>query len=196
MIGTIFFSIFCLFLSFVGGNNNDYVPLFEYDYIIDDGTALMSLDISRVESFQTFPLTFMAFKKWGELSLLRRIPYLVDKYYLITAKGEFQNLMRQPSAEFHHLNDVFDRSQLSQQLQDYQTEKNLSNFWKTCDKNKDEVVEWIEYVVCRGYFDQQGNENDISEFDLLDGALREDFAMKLNNPTDPMVLYLLDKGVL
>jgi hypothetical protein len=179
----------------VNGKLTDYIPPYEYDFIIDEDMALASLDYENVQNFREYPLTYMAYQRWGYLSLLQKIPYLIDRYFLLNLKNEFDILVDKPTNEVHPFKS-FDFHQLKEHLQEYQIEKNMKDFFKTCDKNKDDLVEWIEYIFCRGYFDKQGNENDVSEFDLLDDGLRSDFAFRLANPKDKMVLYLIDKGVL
>lgn len=171
----------------------------DYDFIIDEDAARYVLDENRIDSFQTLPFTYTVYKQWSHLSVLTKLPYLLDRFFLISIRSEFQRLLRQssesPEESVSNLRS-FDYSQLRKILIDFQEEKNIRTFFRFCDQNIDKQVEWLEYLLCRGSFDQTGHESTPSEFDMLENIVRSDFDSKLNDPTDPMVLDLIRRGII
>eukprot|EP01040_Poterioochromonas_malhamensis_P004705 gene4705-5041_t len=169
----------------------------DYDFIIDEEAARFLLNISRVESFQTLPFTYAAHKKWPYISQLTRLAYLLDRFFLMEVRDEFNKLLQQ-SADPPILPDptAFQVSQLRRELIEFQDEKQIIRYFNFCDENRDLFVNWFEYLLCRGSFDRNGNESDPNEFDAIENSVRLDFDSRLNNPTDPMVLELIEKGLI
>jgi hypothetical protein len=176
--------------------SSESVSLIEGD-AIDEDAAKMCLRRSGITSFDTLPFTYAVFKRWPNLSLLNKLPYLVERYFLIEVNLEFSELLSQPcDTSFPHVSETFTSQQLIQKLQDFQNYHAVQVFFNFCDENLNQEVEWMEYLICRGYFDQYGNGNDVSEFDVIENIVRSDFESKLNDPYDPMVLELINKGYL
>lgn len=189
---------------------------FPYDFILSEETARELLAIDQVESFQIFPLTFMAHKRWPYMTLINKFPYIVDKYFLMTMKKEFQAILKlspSPSETCSSTDScssskvssssstvesvvAFTRDQLYRRWLDFQTIETLNEFFKFCDVDKNESVDWMEYLVCRGWFDQQGTSNDQCEFDFLENVAVDHFRYRLNDPQDPMALDLMERGLI
>jgi hypothetical protein len=82
-------------------------------------------------------------------------------------------------------------------LQEFQTEKKISKFFRDCDENFDKEVTFDEYVVCRSYYDKVGNANDVSEFDVLENVILEDFRVETDKKQAIYLqsLLLLDENL-
>ena len=81
-------------------------------------------------------------------------------------------------------------------LREFQTEKKISNFFSNCDENFDKEVTFDEYVVCRSYYDKVGNANDVSEFDVLENVILEDYRVEMDKKQAMYLqsLLLLDEN--
>lgn len=68
-------------------------------------------------------------------------------------------------------------------LKEFQIEVKISKFFNDCDENFDKEVTFDEYVVCRSYFDKNGNANDVSEYDVLENVILEDYQVETDKKT-------------
>eukprot|EP01031_Cornospumella_fuschlensis_P034893 gene34893-42254_t len=150
-------------------------------------------DFDNIEHFQTLTLTYEVYKQWPQLRVLEKLPYLIDRAYLSNVKADFlvsaESLVPDGSK-------AIAKMVLQQKLQDFITETQFHTFFSYCDINNDDLLDWVEYVLCRGSYDLSGNPHDVSEFDYLENIVISDFRERLNDPYDPMVLELIEKGEL
>ena len=65
-------------------------------------------------------------------------------------------------------------------LQEFQSAKKIQAYFNHCDVNSDGIVVFNEYIQCRGFYDKVGNPNDVSEFDVLENVVLEDFKILLD----------------
>jgi hypothetical protein len=183
-------------LFFVQQVPSEYISVTEVD-VIDEDAAKMYLQRSRISSYTTLPFTYFVYKRWPNLSLLNKLPYLVEQYFLLEVNLEFNELLNQPCDScFSDSREAFTLLQLSRKLEEFQNDHAIQVFFSFCDENQNKEVDWMEYLIARGYFDEYGNGNDNSEFDMIEDVVRSDFETKLNDPYDPMVLDLIQKGYL
>lgn len=149
-----------------------------------------------VDNFIPFELTYEVYKRWHHLPLDEKIPFLVDHFYFQTAKKEFLQLK---NLEICSENDIYStliEDDFLIALAEFQDIKKIKSYFNNCDKDRDQCVNWEEFVVCRGFHDKFGNTNEKSEFDLLEDSLIFEFESRLRNPNDPMVLRLIESNQL
>ena len=72
-------------------------------------------------------------------------------------------------------------------LQEFQSTNKITNFFSDCDENIDGLVTFDEYVVCRSYYDKVGNASDVSEFDVLENIVLEDYQVEMDKK---LTMYL------
>ena len=65
-------------------------------------------------------------------------------------------------------------------LQEFQSAEKIRTYFNHCDANSDGIVVFNEYIQCRGFYDKVGNPNDVSEFDVLENVVLEDFKILLD----------------
>ncbi|RYH32748.1 hypothetical protein EON65_00170 [archaeon] len=150
-------------------------------------------DYENLEHFRTLTLTYDVYKHWPNFNILEKLPYLVDRSYLNNLKADFFTSAETVAEDG---SQAITKMYLQHSLQDFITEAQFHSFFNDCDSNHDDMLNWTEYVICRGSYDSSGNPHDVSEFDYLENIVISDFAEKLNDPNDPMVLELIEKGEL
>lgn len=79
---------------------------------------------------------------------------------------------------------------------EFSSGKSLSKLLEECDTNLNLELDWLEYLMCRNSYDQNGIPHDVSELDYMENIVLYDFQQRLNDPTDPMTLELLDRDEL
>lgn len=220
--------------------------------------SLAWANFDNVQRFATFPLPYHVYKKWNTLSLLEKVPFLIDRNFLINAKADYIKLcaiannkvddtnvksaeqqemvdlskeetkvmdiksvdvadfIRSPTKEPQQENEVRSSStslnveysfpcddKITLQtfidlLRDFQDEQDIAKFFHQCDTilhiTADGYLEWVEYLLCRGYYDRSGRPFDIGEFDLLENIVLMDYRNMLNDPHNPLVQELIAKG--
>lgn len=160
------------------------------------------LDIEAVEKFKTLSLPHSTYKQWSSLSLLEKLPYLIDRSFLVDVKNTYLHLCTlmpdtscKEGVTLHHF---------LQHGSEFNTADKITAYFKDCDSLVDlgqgekgnGKVTWVEYVVCRGYYDATGNPHDVSEFDFLDNIVIMDYQRILNDPNHPLVLQLIERDEL
>jgi hypothetical protein len=171
------------------------------------------LDIDAVDSFKTYSLPHSTFKKWAKLSLMEKLPYLIDRSYLVGIKDTFGILCSMQSGEaIPVLKDktIATLTKCAKEgikletfitvLEEFITKKQIESFYKDCDTlhnlKADDRITWVEYVVCRGYYDAHASPHDVSEFDFLENIVILDYQNILNDPHNPLVLDLIARNEL
>jgi hypothetical protein len=158
------------------------------------------LSIDRVDQFETFKMTYPAYKHWPKLEFRQKLAFIVDRAYLVNIKRDFLYLsdIKASDRVLKDNKDLvhYDQHQLEEHLREYQDQEIINTFFRGCDEDRNRIVDWYEYIVCRGYYDQLGNPFSMSEFDTLENIALLDFKNRLYNPHDPMTLELLDRDEL
>mmetsp|Transcript_33145 Transcript_33145/g.47948 ORF Transcript_33145/g.47948 Transcript_33145/m.47948 type:complete len:177 (+) Transcript_33145:31-561(+) len=139
-------------------------------------------------SFDTMQLDDLAFDHWKHLSLSEKAHYILDKYQIGNLQSEFVALCLSDGSPHCHC----DFSTLHSKLAQFQTPKRIQYFFNTCDSNNDEKVTFMEYILCRGFFDKVGNPSDVSEFDVLENVVLGDYALKRERNLSIHLQSLLD----
>lgn len=60
-------------------------------------------------------------------------------------------------------------------LSEFNSPEVLHQYWKDCDENNDDEMDFDEYVMCRGDYDQLGNFNDVNEYTYRENVMVMDF---------------------
>ncbi len=208
-------------------------------YIVD---TWFSFD--NVENFVTYPLSHNMYKAWRSLTLIQKLPYLIDRNFLINAKQDYQKLCilasrKKETKNLDHESPIIPKSvdvtsalkngnatnensssssivvnnspsneMLCENiinletflvlLQDFSNTKDIMKFFDDCDTIRDNIgdghIDWLEFILCRGYYDRNGRPFDVSEFDFLENIVLMDYRKMLNDPRNPLVLELIAKG--
>jgi hypothetical protein len=158
-------------------------------------TTTDPLSIENVESFKTLPIRYEVYKNWPKLSLMEKIPFLIDRYYLLGIRDNFIGLSTDVNSDIDHVRGITGDG-LMAAFKEFQTAEVVGVCFKYCDNNRDSIIDWSEYLVCRGYFDRYCNPFDLSEYDFLENIVIANFREQLNDPENPLVLQLIAQGEL
>ena len=60
-------------------------------------------------------------------------------------------------------------------LDEFQSSSHIQNLFMQCDEDHNSLLNFEEYILCRGQFDISGNEYEVNEYDVLENVLVEDF---------------------
>lgn len=162
------------------------------------------LEFTVVEKFKTLSLPHSTYKQWPSLSLLEKLPYLIDRSYLVDVKNSYQRLCALTDDPSCTAERGIELKHFQQHVGEFNTAEKVAAFFKDCDSLVDlgkgekgnGKVSWVEYVVCRGHYDATGNPHDVSEFDFLENIVIMDYQRILNDPNHPMVLELIERNEL
>lgn len=158
-----------------------------FAFVSTQETDRRSVARENIPYFRPAKLDFKTYKEWSRLLILEKLPYLIDQVYLITMTEDFDKVVN---------GQDFTLEDLTAALQDFQSTKVIGAFFKACDTDQSLSIDWLEYIVCRGYYDKNGVPHDQTEFDVLENVILNDFKERLNDPRDPMVLELIAKNEL
>jgi hypothetical protein len=129
------------------------------------------LYFSIANTLQLKKIDEIVFEKWFTLHISEKLPYLLDEYQLINLQKEFEG--------FAHR--VLKLNDFNLKLSEFQTIEKIKSFFENCDSDNDKVVDFIEYAICRGYYDVNGNANDVSDFDDLESTVLDEYRAINNN---------------
>lgn len=123
------------------------------------------------------------YSRWHSLNVVEKLPYIFETREIAHFEYEF-NLVAEEEAS------VIRYAKLLEHLQEFQSEEDIQEFFKSCDENNNEEIDFIEYVVCRCNFDANGYQNEESELDLLEDVVLNDFVEKFIESVDsPFLEY-------
>lgn len=110
-----------------------------------------------------------AYDNWGSLSIRDRLPYLLDGIQLIEFESEYVTAAPEKGE--------ITLDSLTEKLNEFQSEKGIIHFFKECDADRSQTIDYPEYIECRGYYDINGNPNEISDFDVIENVILEDYRL-------------------
>ena len=139
-------------------------------------TASSELDLKEFDE--------KAYHEWGMYTLEEKLPYILDASMKQSFEAEFEKLSLQgsgvgvdPSIEVpvSYLT-LFDR------FSEFLQPEDIQQYMDTCDRNKNEEIELLEYILCRGEFDAYLSPHGLGEYDTLESVLIHDYEEKRNDP--------------
>ena len=133
--------------------------------------------------------------RWSQMSMEEKLPYLIDSNYIAQRKYEFLQLVSLDVTVSDKIveNTYILPHNILEKLSEFQSSDNLTTFFQNCDFNHDGSWHFHEYVLCRGYFDQNGKAYDESEFDDLENIIRSSFEEKMSSPFFRSSRYIYDE---
>lgn len=134
---------------------------------------------------------YQAYSQWSKLNALEKLEYLLDIRDLRLLFAEYQRFAP-TSTDRGTL--YIDQQALYLMLSDFQTRDNIERFFVGCDANRDSLVSFIEYVVCRGDFDKNGNIVNNNEWDMRGAAFANDFEKLVATSPQSLGIYKYDEN--
>ena len=102
---------------------------------------------------------------WQSMEIHEKLPYIIssedreDKYEEFTRYGASGG------------EDCIAFDTFNEKLIEFQSEKQISEFWKYCDMNVDDFVCFEEYLFCRGEYELNGSRYGYNEYEFADKIL-------------------------
>lgn len=125
------------------------------------------------------------YERWALLSLVEKLPYLLDEGLKSTLNAEYLVL-----AQDNDEGIVYQT--IATKLADFHTEDSIRQYYDACDYSRNGHIDFIEYVICRGYYDTNGNEHGVNEYDILESIIIYDYEQKRNDPFVQQAMYKYD----
>lgn len=171
-------------------------------FISDGDTGV--LDLQRVDEFRTLPLSYEIYKQWAHMAITDKLPFLVDTYFVRNIRDDFLSLathydraVEGPAESTAILQiPVILQDNMISALGEFQGEEDLRRFFSYCDADRDGLLGWAEYLLCRGDFDKHGTPAGRGEYDYLEDIVISDFYEQLTDPNSPLALELIARGEL
>lgn len=145
-------------------------------------------DVSNDAHIELLSFDESVYESWPSLSLTEKLPYLLDLNLHNTLRQEYLDLLGDSRM------DGITYATIAEKFADFHTVESIRQYYDNCDANKDETIEFLEYVVCRGFYDTYGNEHGINEYDYLDSIIIYDYEQKRNDPFIQQPMYEYDEN--
>lgn len=71
--------------------------------------------------------------------------------------------------------------------------EDFQNYFDVCDTDRNEEIDLLEYIVCRGWFDVYLHPHGLGEYDILESVIIHDYEEKRNDPTFRIPGYKYDE---
>jgi hypothetical protein len=141
-------------------------------------------------------LTHADFITWKHKDIVDKLYYLIDERDLRLLFQDYQYTLTQAGikydADSHITYEIIHKS-----LGEFRSKDMIDLFWLNCDVDKDDVITFTEYVVCRGDFDASANPSVINEYDLrANGMISEYEALLLSGKRMPDLYQYDENGII
>lgn len=147
--------------------------------------SLIPVNVASDVDIQISSMDEAVYERWASLSLLEKLPYLLDQGLKSTLNVEYLALVKDGDKGIVY-------KTIAKKLTDFHTEASIRQYFDACDSNQDGYIDFIEYVTCRGYFDTNGNEHGVNEYDILESIIIYDYEQKRNDPFIQQAMYKYD----
>lgn len=130
--------------------------------------------------FTFLPLTQEIVDKFHSLSWTEKIPY-------IFTEDEWKEL----AIQFNLIKGVdtsISYEKFVSHIEEFSDPLKIFNFWEECDSDKNGHVDMMEYVYCRGDFDQNGDPYDMNEYEIREANLLSNFQPILEYDEDGIII--------
>jgi hypothetical protein len=149
-------------------------------------------------------MDFDAYDRWPSLSLLEKLPYLLDERMIVSFRAEYDSWIARNKRVAENQTDGQAGASsepsgiqfltMMEHLSEFLSESDVMQYFKDCDVDRNESIDFTEYVVCRGIYDAYANPHGISEYDFLESILIHDFEEKMNDPNVRLPGYKYDEN--
>jgi hypothetical protein len=145
-------------------------------------------------------LDFEAYERWPSLSLQEKLPYLLDERMTVSFRAEYVGWIAKNKGAAEVQENGLSASTgiqfrtMVDHLSEFLSEGDVAGYFKDCDSDLSESIDFVEYVVCRGAYDAYANPHGIGEYDVLESILIHDFEEKMNDPNARLPGYKYDEN--
>lgn len=121
-----------------------------YFSVKEFGNDLGWLNFDNIHDFKTFPIPHHIYKKWPSLSLIQKIPYLIDRNYLINAKEDYIKLCQaaishQSSLDYRVILSTEDPTAITVNVEEGKS-VDITKFLKPVTSTQQQTTSTVEYV--------------------------------------------------
>ena len=146
------------------------------------------------DGFDTKVIDEDAYQHWSRKTLREKLPYLIDERMKISLSDEFSRWMTFQQTRRESTDRGFSYETIEAKLSEFQTKSVIRTYFRECDVNRDEVIDKIEYIVCRGYYDATMNAHGQGEYDVLESIVIHDYEQQRSNPLIRQPFYKYDEN--
>lgn len=125
---------------------------------------------------QFLPLTQNIVDKFHSLSWNEKVPYIFTENEWREIAKEFQLI-----SGTLETNKYIGYEKFVDHFEEFSDPLQVIKFWQECDSDVDRRIDLMEYVHCRGDFDQNGEPYDINEYEFREANILASF--------EPIVQY-------
>ena len=133
----------------------------------------------------------LAYENWPVYSIVDKLPYLLDEHMKMSFENEFNNWLGE--SEKLNTNVGISQQTMVQSLTDFRTPEEINEYFLECDVDGNGLIDIVEFVVCRGYYDSNTNPYGLSEYDFLESIIIHDYEEKRNDPNVQLPGYKYDE---
>lgn len=155
--------------------------------IVENRSASFYLRVAKSkEPYIPSSMNIKIFQLWYSLELSQRISFILTKYDIIQYYHDF--------ALLSNSSDEIMWSDLDSYLNEFLEESGRQKFWNACNTNYDSSIDFLEYLVCRNWFDSHGNPSESSEYDRLELVIRKQIEDKLSSSSIASDIFTYDEN--
>jgi len=184
-----FFVLFVILIS--------NISVFQGSDVVDDIFLPYVCDNANVETDGPGrSLKHADFISWKHKPIIEKLHYLLDERDLRLLYQDYKYTLSHgiPPATDPHSNIYITYEILHTSLREFRSKDMIDTFWMSCDVDKDGVMTFTEYVVCRGDFDASANPSVINEYDLRANGIISDYEALLQSGKRIPDLYQYDEN--
>lgn len=132
-----------------------------------------------------------AYQEWTRYSIVEKLPYILDQSMKGSFIAEFDKLSK--SGKDGLVTTPVNVDTVTRLFGEFMQPEDFQQYFDVCDTDKNEEIDLVEYVVCRGWFDAYLNPHGLGEYDILESVIIHDYEEKRNDPTFRIPGYKYDE---
>ncbi len=141
---------------------------------------------------------YNAYSSWHSKSMPEKLHFLVDSMEIKLFLDEFCSFSNKEDIRSHTRSesscvtqfDPLTIDKFNRKIREFQSESSIFSFFRACDSDFNDLVSFLEFIICRGSHDMNGNPHDQDEYEFRASMLISDIEKIL--ATDPLSLNVFE----